>query len=840
MKHKKEEKLSEFERKKPDIHIGLTYIGVKNREELGLSNKNKIKTGKSVGKILKDNFITFFNILLFGVAVAYILTMIFVPEATQSENHKTITYMHFGFLIFALVNIIIGTTQELRAMRTIEKLNLLIQPTSTVRRDGVTKEIPSTDIVLDDLVIISAGKQIPVDGIVLSGFVEVDESMLTGESNTIEKHENDEVYAGSIVTSGEAIIYTDKVGSNTYTAKIQNKVKSIGDKKSELQLGISKLLKVLSFSLIPATLITMFGLVTNPNANFVEVILGCGASVTGSIPTGLVLLTTVSMAVSVLKMSKKKTLLKNLYDVESLAKVTTVCLDKTGTLTTERLNLIDTYFYNEELIEDFNNLFGSYLDAVPGRNATAKCLSRTYGLIDKKMKLPVSDFKPFSSANKYSEVSFKDDGIYRLGAPEAVFSSIPKDIQKDIDHNAKKGYRVLGFSKKAKMGNGFVPVALFILQDEIRESTKETIKNFIDNNVNIRVISGDSPTTVSKIAEQCGIPDSDLVVNMREVTDENIEEVVLKYRIFARVNPEQKAQIVSILQKHGEKVCHIGDGINDILALKTADCSVTFNKADDAAKRVASIVLLDNDFSHLPDVIMEGRRVVNNCKRTAGLFLMKSFFTIMLGIISVFIGGFPIQTYTYTCLQTFIIAVPGIFLSLEPSKEPLKPGFCGEILKHSIPAGFFILITIIPLTLLQKFGVISPVSTEISITLTINTAGLIILFDLCKPFTKYHKFVYALTVILVSFFLIEMDPIFIHGTGLNNFIGAFKDGGNIITAFVSLFTNWNECAFFTMEPVSYIYIIGVLVIGIPIYKLCKVGVLKFLHLIKNQINEISK
>ena len=614
MKHKETTTLPEC---LTDLN-GLTTYQVQVRNEHGLTNKSKIKTSKTYLQIICENVFTFFSIVLFAIA-AFLIVCSIVFDFDVSITK-------FGFLGPLLCNIIIGTIQQIRSKNVLEKLNIVTKNKYIAIRNGNHVEVLSDEIVRDDVIELTSGQQIPVDGVLLTGNIEVNESLLTGESDNIFKHINDKVFAGSYVTSGKAVIRVQAVADKTYVSSLQTKMKQINDNKSELMKNIYGIIKMMSVILIFITIITASVLIHKMfkwnELTWNDVVISTATIAVTSIPTGLVLLTSVTLALSVINLSKKKVLVQELYSLEMLSRVNTICLDKTGTLTTGTMTVKSVIKLNNVNNININTYIGSFLSAIGGTNQTSLALLKKFKLNDVyKPELVI----PFSSDRKMSIVKFKNGQECMLGAPEYVLDSEYNDYDKLMNianEEANKGLRVLAFV----VNNN--PVCFITISDDIRDNAAKTIAYFYENNVDVKIISGDNPVTVAQIAKKCGVKNADKSINMQKVNNDDIEEIVDKFTVFGRISPEQKELVIRALQKKGRKVAMTGDGVNDVLALKAADCAISFNSASDSAKNISDVVLLNDSFDSIPDVVLEGRKVVNNISRTSILFLTKTIFIV--------------------------------------------------------------------------------------------------------------------------------------------------------------------------------------------------------------------
>lgn len=763
----------ELSSREVDYKKGLGSEAVKERNEKGYTNKTSKSNERSVGEIVFHNIFTFFNTILIIIAVTFLIFIIYLyssGNAAVVDQH--FGFSKFGFLIPAIINVTIGTIQEIHGKHVLDRLKIITEAKSRVLRDGEVIEVKAKDIVLDDIVLLKAGEQATADFEVIEGYLQVDESNLTGEADYIKKNPKDIVYSGSAIIVGDAKLKTIKVGDDTFASNLSLKVKGMERHKSELMSNILAIMKILTIILGVMTVViigTMMWKISKYGADktiwdgmemsvsspvtWARIMITVGSFAVGVIPSGLVLTTSVTLVVSIVSLSRKNTLIQELYSLENLARVDVICLDKTGTLTDGSMKVCEVkrFTHLEDIYDNIRNLIG-----VSGsRNQTAEALYNEFG------ENPDAEYKeliPFSSEHKSSGLIYKNGDKLLLGAPEYLLAK-DDDRLKFVEEKAKEGKRVLAFMLNDKL------LAFFVLEDNIRKSAKETLAFFKDNGVTVKIISGDNPLTVSKIASMCGVENSDKYISLEGVKLEEIPALVEEYTIFARVSPEQKEAIVSALQDNEHKVAMTGDGVNDILALRKADSSITFAKATDAAKSVSDVVLMDNDFTHLEAVVGEGRRVINNIQRTSTLFLMKSFAIALLAfaLIPLRKGQMWYTIENAYMLEAAVIGTGGFFLSLEYGKVPVKGSFIKTIISRGIASALLAAIAVITPVLLytipKYFGqvpVISEwnVSTMISILLTL--AGLIVAVTMCYPFTKWRTFTLILiflTVTVLAFIL---------------------------------------------------------------------------------------
>jgi cation-transporting ATPase E len=843
-----------IERYNPTIYIGLSPEQVEKRKEQNLFNKSVEHTQNTYGQIVLSNVFSLFSCILYGVAAVYIFMMIYqdsmilkypdiVSLTTLGADSFGVTKL--GFLIALIANIIIGIFQECRAKRAVEKLQLVQKQKCRVIRGGKEIDVFYDEIVLDDVVVFKSGNTITVDGPVLKGFCSVNESMLTGESKNIDKHENDIVHAGTVVSSGEVYVRADKIGEDTTSSQIKHKITEIKRKKSKLYKDLMKMIKILAIVLIPVTLMTfarqfsdvysvLTAATTTENVllqtrDTLILVHRMGAVIVGAIPTGLLLLSSISLASSTFMLSKKNVIIRDLYSVESLSRVDTICFDKTGTLTTGDMEVEELIPLSTLKGDKLEKLIGSYLHALPVDNASAVALIKRF---TKTGDYIVSSIKPFNSETKKTMVTFKclnAGDTYVMGAPDFIFHNDQKII-KETDSYAVKGKRVIAFGHQ-NADNTVEPLALIVIGDCIRESIYDTIKFFNENDVAIRVISGDAPATISAVSKKVGIPNADKTISMEGIPDEKIPDIVNDYVIFSRVTPNQKKLIVDAIQKNGHSVAMVGDGVNDIIAMKTALTSVTFASATDATKALADVVLTDNDFSHMKDVIIQGRKQVNNMDRVSSLYLMKSFFTLIYQLFMLPLGAdyMLITNQTYYIVEGFIAGFGGLCLTFEKNYSKYTGKFLSNILAKSIPAAFFLVMSVVSVDILKAIPGVITGSTDAKpvwlATAMFSVAGFAIYFKQCSPFTPYRGFVFAVCLISALLFVMFMPQVFLQGDS-----PAF-DSVHSILAFYGKGFNLSDNVLFNgeMSYTDYATIGTFAAIGIPSY-----------YLIYNLVNLLMK
>ena len=781
---------AEVERFEAEPDKGLTEEQVDKRFNQFLFNDVNKKYSKSYKSIFFGNLCTVFNLLCVLVAVALALAG---APVTQ-----------FLFVGIFGVNLIIGIVQEILAKKQIDKLSVLISSTVNVMRGGEKKEIPIRDIVLDDVVLLETGQQIPADCILIDGNAEVNESLLTGESIPIKKAPGDILYAGSYVSSGACRVRADKVGKATYLNNLTSKAKKYKRPKSEILNSIRLFIRVIGI-LIPLIAAAMFW--TNWNQTGKDLSLSIqytGSIVIGMIPSGLLLLTSLAMAIGVRRLAKKQTLVQDLYSLEMLARVNVLCLDKTGTITDGRMTVNDCMLLTSFTDYSLDEIMGSMLLSLDDNNQTSIALFNRFG---HSTVLQPTATLPFSSKRKLSAVTFGEAGTYVMGAPEFVLRPMPPKIEKIVKQYAQSGLRVLVIAHSPAPINGdrvpalLRPAALITLADNIRSDAIETIEWFRENEVDIKIISGDNPVTVSEVARRVGVKNANQYISLDGLTDIEVENIAGQYTVFGRVTPEQKAILVRAIKKQGNTVAMTGDGVNDILALKEADCAISVASGSEAARNVSHIVLMDNNFLNLPSVVYEGRRVINNIKNSASLYIMKTLFTAILAIICFAIGRqYFFTTDNMLLFEMFVAAFPSFIISLQPNTNRVKGKFILYVLSRSIPSALTLIFCVMAVYLGIRFApgqVLGTLDFAYNDTQLINPlmmlavtfGGLVTLFRIMQPFNLLRAVTYLIA--LGACILVLCIPV----------LGTF------------VYRGWAEVK---MEFVQILYVICVILTAFPI------------------------
>ena len=742
---------------------GLTDEEVRQRVEEGLTNRADISTDKTTKEIVISNVFTYFNLIFLVITILLIMVG---------------SFRNLTFLPIIIGNTVIGIVQEIRAKKTLEKMSLLNAPHADVIRNGSVKQISTDELVKDDVILLTAGKQICADAVVISGNIQVNESLLTGEADEVEKTEGSTLMSGSFVVSGECYARLEKVGNESYISRLSLEAKSMGDKEqSEMIRSINLIVKWVGIVIIPIGLILFWQSHFVNGESITKSVTSTVAAIIGMIPEGLYLLTTVALALSTMKLARKKVLLHDMKSIETLARVDVLCVDKTGTITEPDMKLKEIFLCKNSgadgtqtalTLDELKSLILDYANASVDNNATmlalkayaAEALTNNTSALH---RTAVSQ-QAFSSSLKYGSVTFSD-GTYLLGAPEFIMHEDFARIEEEIIPYADKGDRVLLFARyngeNVENGiNGSVtPLGFVALANPIRANAVKTFEYFKSQGVAIKVISGDNPRTVSRIAIQAGIESAESFVDAATLdTEDKIADAVNKYTVFGRVTPKQKKQLVKALQAKGHTVAMTGDGVNDILAMKDADCSVAMASGSEAAAQAAQVVLLDSDFAHMPDVVYEGRRVVNNIQRSASLFLVKNIFSLLLSLFSVILMvTYPLEPAQVSLISMFTIGVPGFLLALEQNKDRIKGHFITNVMLKALPGGLTDVIAVGALVVCGEVFCISDASIGTIATLVLSVVGFMILFKISEPLNgmKYAVIIGNIAGLVFSGFFLK-------------------------------------------------------------------------------------
>lgn len=797
-------------------HIGLTDAEVEQRIEQGLTNHTDISTDKTTKEIIVSNVCTYFNLIFL------VITILLVAVGS---------FRNLTFLPIIIGNTVIGMVQELRAKKTLEKMSLLNAPHADVIRNGEMTQIATEKLVKDDVILLTAGKQICADAVVIDGSIQVNESLLTGEADEVEKPVGSTLMSGSFVVSGECYARLEKVGNESYISKLSMEAKSMGSKEqSEMIRSINQIVKWIGIVIIPIGIILFWQSHFVNDVSISKSVTSTVAAIIGMIPEGLYLLTTIALALSTMKLANKRVLLHDMKSIETLARVDVLCVDKTGTITEPDMKVSDIFLcqscsnpayndqsdmresqlkptYNDQSgknesqlkpadnvqscmrenillqkqeqtaghselsLDELKKLIVRYAYASKDNNATMLALKEyAEGFVktgDSGLKIHNShndiagriiDQQAFSSSRKYGSITFAD-GTYLLGALEFILGDDFHIVENEIQSYTEKGDRVLLFARRDS--DKTIPLGFVALANPIRQNAVKTFEYFKKQRVAIKVISGDNPKTVSQIAMQAGIENADKYIDAASLdSKEKIAKAVSQYTVFGRVTPKQKQQLVKALQQKGHTVAMTGDGVNDILAMKDADCSVAMASGSEAAAQAAQVVLLDSDFVHMPDVVYEGRRVVNNIERSASLFLVKNIFSLLLALFSVIsMFTYPLEPSQISLISMFTIGLPGFLLAMEPNKERIKGHFLTNVMLKALPGGLTDVIAISALVVCGAVFSIPEESIGTIATMVLSVVGFMILFKISEPLNTMKYVVIGINVagfVLCVYFLKDL------------------------------------------------------------------------------------
>ncbi len=726
---------------------GLTSVEVSERVTDGKVNVVESRTSRSVGDILRSNLLTRFNAIM-STMLVIVLVFGHLPDAL------------FGFVMVS--NAVIGIVQELRAKRTLDKLSVLVEPNVTVVRDGVDEEIPIDEIVLDDVIRLEIGDQVPADGTVLiSGSVQVDESLLTGEADPVHKEPGDAIMSGSFIVAGSTTVEITAVGDDAYAQHLAAEAREFTLAKSDLMGGIDQILRVVTWLLIPISALLLWSQLS-ADGSLGEAMVSTVAGVVGMVPQGLVLLVSMAMAVAVIRLGQRRALVQELPAVETLARVDVVCVDKTGTLTTGAIRHRETVALDGRDPGQFDEALAALAAADPHPNPTMQGVAEAY---PDDPGWTVDRFMPFSSAKKFSAVRFTDGNTWVIGAPEIVLAGKAPELLGRLNTVAATGDRVLlvavtdapltGYEDD--LPEGLEPAGYLAFAEEIRDDAADTVGYFVSQNVTPKVISGDSASTVGAIAAVVGIPHADQAVDARTLPEPDVPEFgtsVNEDAVFGRVTPDQKRSMVTALQDAGHTVAMTGDGVNDVLALKRADIGIAMGSGAPATRAVAQIVLLDNEFSAMPFVVAEGRRVIANMERVASLFVTKTVYAAILAVAIGFVGwAFPLLPRHLTLIGSLTIGIPAFFLSFEPTEEPVRSGAFQRVMRFAVPAGM-----IAAGAAYGTYAAARAIDGDLSVarsatTITMVLVGMWVLVELTSPLTPKRA---ALVAALVGAFALVL------------------------------------------------------------------------------------
>lgn len=740
-------------RYRPDHQTGLTAQQVQEHRMHGWTNQPVDPPSKTTKEIIQENVFTYFNLIFLVLAVLLCLVG---------------SFRDLTFLPVIVLNTLIGIIQETRAKKVLDNLTMLNAPHAMVIRDGKKSQINAEDLVVDDIVIFEAGNQVCADAEVCAGEVQVNESLLTGESDEITKRKGDQLMSGSFIVSGQCHARLDKVGADSYISRLTLEAKAMQNtEQSEMIRSLDKLVKWVGVAIIPIGIILFIQAFVFQGEGFRSSVTSMIAAVIGMIPEGLYLLASVALAVSSIRLAQKKVLLHDMKCIETLARVNVLCVDKTGTITENTMevqDVIPTKEYEEGELRPLSELLGDFTAAQSSDNITMEAMKRYFKIASGKKAVAKTGF---SSASKYSSVTF-EEASYVLGAPEFVLKEQYENYEEAISAHASKGARVLVFGTAKEEPDGkplkeaVTPLAYVLLANPIRQEVKETFTYFAEQGVEVKVISGDNPLTVSEVAKEAGIAGAERYVDASTLhTEEEMRAAVLNNAVFGRVTPNQKRKFVQILKEEGKTVAMTGDGVNDVLALKDADCSIAMASGSDAAAQASQLVLLESDFSCMPEVVLEGRRVVNNIQRSASLFLVKNIFSFLLSLVSfVFMFTYPLEPSQISLISMFTIGVPAFFLALEPNKNIIKGHFLTNVFLKALPAALTDVLAVGALVIFGRTFGVSSADISTAATMLLSIVGFMILYTISAPMNVLRGVILGGCIVGLLFCSIFLNDLF--------------------------------------------------------------------------------
>ncbi len=748
-----------------DPEIGLTAGQVQERLDAGWVSGQMKAAGKTEREIVFANIFTFFN-LVFAV-----LGLMLILSGSSLKN--------MTFLVVAVCNSVVGIVQEIRAKRAVDALTLVAARPVTVIRDGQRQEVSAEAIVRDDIALFGAGDQICADGILRTGALQVDESLITGEADPIPKAPGDTLRSGSVVLSGHGRVQLTAVGQDAFASQLTMEAKANPSaSKSEMMRSLDKLIKVVGIALIPVGLVLFFQEFWVLHLGFQSSVEGTVAALVGMIPEGLYLLTSIAMAASALKLSRENVLVQDMNCIESLARVDVLCVDKTGTITEPKMQVEDLIPLNGVSYDELEDILAALYSGQEQDNDTSRAMAELYG---REESWEWEKQIPFSSEYKWCGGVFADHGAYLAGAPEFILGDAIQDYREQIENCTGQGYRVLlvaAYDGEPVPGaleiQRITPLALCLLDSPVREQAKDTFAYFAQQGVSIRVISGDDPRTVSQVALRAGISGAESFVDATSLqTQEDYAQAVREYTVFGRVTPQQKKALVQAFQSQGHTVAMTGDGVNDLLAMKQADCSIAMASGAQAASQMASLVLLNADFSAMPSITAEGRRVINNIQRSASLFLVKNIFSLFLSVISLFTAWpYPLQPFHLTVISSLTIGVPSFFLAMEPNYDRVQGGFLRGVLRRAFPGGMCNIFVVLAAQAYREILGLSADQTATICAGVLGVTGLMVLFQVCKPFQRFRKIIWgSMTAAMAVCFTVLGDVFDLQtGTAASNLV----------------------------------------------------------------------
>ncbi|MDD8049594.1 MAG: HAD-IC family P-type ATPase [Thomasclavelia sp.] len=735
----------------------LPYSGLSDDEIEERINNEQVnnyddRSSKTIKQIYKENIFTFFN----GINIALLIIVLSVNSLRNTT-----------FIFIIVINTINGIYNELKAKKTLDKLKVLTSLKANVVRNNDLQTISIKDIVLDDVIVLVTGDQVPTDCVLLEGHLEANESLLTGESNAILKVPNDNLLSGSFITSGRGFCKVTHVGADNYINKLSVEAKKHTEYNSQLRNSLNQILKIISIILIPIGILLFLKQYFYSGSTYTSAVVSTVASLVGMIPEGLVLLTSLALTLSVMRLAKKNTLVQELYCIETLARVDCLCLDKTGTLTKGEMEVVEDIKLTDT---NFDNIVANMYDTLQDTNVTSTALC-SYFKVQEKLE-PIHSI-PFSSQRKYASVSFMNYGSYYLGAYQFVLPNGDKSIEESVEKYTSQGYRVLvlchslEIPKENELVSDLKAIGLIVLSDVLRDGVNKTLSFLTNQGVSLKVISGDDPATVSTIASKAGVNNASKYIDVSKInTDEELEEAVINNTVFGRVSPDQKRQMIKMLKKNDMTVAMTGDGVNDVLAFKSSDCSIAMASGSDAAKNSANIVLLDNDFNSIPSILNEGRMVINNITRSSSMYLVKTIFSVIISILTIIFGHvYPFVPIQLTVISAFCVGIPTFFLTYEKDYSKIKKVFFNEVLRYSFPAALTISLFSV---ILLNVGLMLGINKEILTTLCLIIASsnyLLAILKVYYPLNNYRKFIifgchiilYVSIIIFHNFFYLHLS-----------------------------------------------------------------------------------
>lgn len=757
---------------------GLTEQEVLKKREQGEGGTAAASITKSVSAIIRENLCTLFNLLNFVIAV-----LLFAVKA----------YSNMIFIAIIILNILIGIIQELKAKKLVDELSILNRPSVCVRRENKEKTIGLDEIVKDDLMVLESGRQICSDGIVVEGMMEVNESLLTGESDAVVKEPGSILYSGSSVISGKAYAKVTHVGDENYATKLANEVKKEKKVESELLGSMKKVTNFTSFLIVPLGILLFLEAFILRDTVLGESVVSSAAALLGMLPKGLVLLISVSLATGVIRLARMKILVQNIYSLETLAHVDVLCLDKTGTITDGKLKVVSSVPMMKNAQKEGEKLVRSYLAASDDTNATFQALVEAFGA--EQIYSPSSKIS-FSSKRKWGCISFEEKGSVFVGAPERLLGQLPDSLEAQLD----KGRRVIiiGYynglwTDENRLPEGIRPLYSVILEDTIRNNAQKTLKFFRREGVDVKVISGDHVKTVSMIAKRAGLERWEDAIDLSQAGDAiDFDEICEKYAVFARVTPKQKQELVLALKRKGHQVAMTGDGVNDLLALREADCSIAIADGSDASRQIAQVVLMDSDFTNLPQVVMEGRKVIHNVTRTAGVFFIKTTYSVLVSILCLVLNiPFPFIPIQITLIDACIEAYPSFLTIAESDTRRLKGRFLKEALKNAAPFGVVVTIMIAATSLIAPF---TPDQRQTVMYLLLIMLSMIAVIKSCIPFNPLRIFI-CVSMVIGTFAALKLFPDLLEISPLTGNMAVYTAVGLAVSFVILLLILWGQNVF---------------------------------------------